>query len=94
MAREPISTGPEPARIASEPAFTPSGLPFRVPQASIAEPLRGEAPASVEENEDDRSPEEIRKIMGSFQMGTQRGRSEAAKLHRSGTHSADEESNQ
>jgi signal transduction histidine kinase len=94
VSREPLATGPERTRIASEPAFTPSGLPFRVPQANIAAPLRGEAPVPVEDDEDDRSPEEIRKIMGSFQMGTQRGRSEAAKLQRSGTRSADEESNQ
>jgi hypothetical protein len=63
------------------PAFTPSGLPFRVPQASLAPSLACEPPtvagdADVEE----RSPEEIRRIMGSFQMGTRKGRSEATKL--------------
>ncbi|WP_246239039.1 nitrate- and nitrite sensing domain-containing protein [Acrocarpospora corrugata] len=62
-------------------SFTPSGLPFRVPQASITPSLR-ERPAEgpQEEDEDDRSPEDIRKIMGSYQSGTRRGRSEAARL--------------
>ncbi|MFF3665016.1 sensor histidine kinase [Microtetraspora malaysiensis] len=65
-----------------EPAFTPSGLPFRVPQASIAPALRDDTPtgAADEDEDDDRSPEEIRKIMGSFQSGTRRGRSDASKL--------------
>ncbi|MFF4773780.1 nitrate- and nitrite sensing domain-containing protein [Microtetraspora fusca] len=64
-----------------EPAFTPSGLPFRVPQASIAPALRDDAQAgAADEDDDDRSPEEIRKIMGSFQSGTRRGRSDASKL--------------
>ncbi|WP_067139984.1 sensor histidine kinase [Microtetraspora malaysiensis] len=65
-----------------EPAFTPSGLPFRVPQASIAPALRDDTPtgAADEDEDDDRSPEEIRKIMGSFQSGTRRGRTDASKL--------------
>ncbi|WP_285704162.1 nitrate- and nitrite sensing domain-containing protein [Microtetraspora sp. NBRC 16547] len=75
----------EPQGSPPEPSFTPSGLPFRVPQASIAPSLRDDAPVStpadaLEEEDDDRSPEEIRKIMGSFQSGTRRGRSEASKL--------------
>nr|WP_239082042.1 nitrate- and nitrite sensing domain-containing protein [Microbispora rosea] len=73
------SGGPE----ASAPSagFTPSGLPFRVPQASLA-PALAEEPRRADEadEEEDRSPEEIRKIMGAFQSGTRRGRSEAAKL--------------
>nr|WP_225312065.1 nitrate- and nitrite sensing domain-containing protein [Microbispora cellulosiformans] len=80
---------PRPAPIAAEPAagpeppaaFTPSGLPFRVPQASLAPALAEEPKGGAEpEDEEDRSPEDIRKIMGSFQSGTRRGRSEAAKL--------------
>jgi signal transduction histidine kinase len=59
-------------------AFTPGGLPFRVPQAHLAPALRTDGPAPVEEPDDDeRSPEEIRKIMGSYQAGTLRGREEA-----------------
>ncbi|GAA4212022.1 sensor histidine kinase [Microbispora amethystogenes] len=80
---------PRPAPIAAEPAagpeppaaFTPSGLPFRVPQASLAPALAEEPKGGAEpEDEEDRSPDDIRKIMGSFQSGTRRGRSEAAKL--------------
>ncbi|WP_062346329.1 sensor histidine kinase [Herbidospora yilanensis] len=61
--------------------FTPSGLPFRVPQASIAPSLRDSVDdlAEPEEEDDERSPEEIMRIMGSFQSGTRRGRSDAAR---------------
>ncbi|MCC5577441.1 nitrate- and nitrite sensing domain-containing protein [Microtetraspora sp. AC03309] len=76
-----LPPGP-PAGSPSEPSYTPSGLPFRVPQASIAPALRDDSPVAAggENDDDDRSPEEIRKIMGSFQSGTRRGRSEASKL--------------
>ncbi|WP_235558408.1 nitrate- and nitrite sensing domain-containing protein [Sphaerimonospora mesophila] len=76
---EPVGT--EVPRPASPASFTPSGLPFRVPQASLAPELAA-GPQSVLDGEDDedRSPEDIRKIMGSFQSGTRKGRSEAAKL--------------
>ncbi|GAB2931947.1 sensor histidine kinase [Nonomuraea fastidiosa] len=62
--------------------FTPSGLPFRVPQANLAPALREEAPTQpdFEEDDDERSPEEIRAMMGSLQSGTRLGRSEAAKM--------------
>ncbi len=62
--------------------FTPSGLPFRVPQANIAAPLRDAADDSAEPEDDDdeRSPEEIMRIMGSFQSGTRRGRTAAREL--------------
>ncbi|WP_239089554.1 sensor histidine kinase [Sphaerimonospora thailandensis] len=86
---EPQRSGPklsEPAgadvpRPESPASFTPSGLPFRVPQASLAPELAAGPPASLaDEDDEDRSPDEIRKIMGSFQSGTRQGRSEAAKL--------------
>ncbi|MCT9933259.1 nitrate- and nitrite sensing domain-containing protein [Planotetraspora sp. A-T 1434] len=70
----------EPASSAPPASFTPSGLPFRVPQASLAPSLAEEPPASADDDEDERSPDDIRKIMGSFQTGTRRGRSEAARL--------------
>ncbi|MDF5752030.1 sensor histidine kinase [Spongiactinospora sp. TRM90649] len=60
-----------------QPSFTPGGLPFRVPQASLAPALRAEPapPEPVSEaDEDERDPEEIRRIMGSYQSGTMRGR--------------------
>ncbi|GLW12398.1 hypothetical protein Misp01_75260 [Microtetraspora sp. NBRC 13810] len=62
-----------------ETAFTPHGLPFRVPQANLVEQLRSDVPDPGKEEpaEDDRSPEEIRRIMGSYQAGTLRGRTAA-----------------
>ena len=67
---------------ASKMEYTPGGLPFRVPQASLAPALRTDGPVRREEPAppDDRSPEEIRRIMGAFQAGTRRGRSDAARL--------------
>ncbi|MEU6412156.1 nitrate- and nitrite sensing domain-containing protein [Microbispora sp. NPDC046933] len=77
----PLSGGAEPDRPAPSAGFTPSGLPFRVPQANLAPALAEEQRNAAEaEDEEDRSPEDIRKIMGSFQSGTRRGRSEAAKM--------------
>ncbi|RCG28178.1 HAMP domain-containing protein [Sphaerisporangium album] len=68
------------------PAFTPSGLPRRVAQAHLAPELRHEpaapAPEPQVDEEDHFSPEELRRLMGSFQSGTERGRSEAAGLPR------------
>ncbi|MEU8246256.1 nitrate- and nitrite sensing domain-containing protein [Nonomuraea sp. NPDC048916] len=81
----PVTREPEPEGESDvKPAeFTPSGLPLRVPQANLAPALREEAPAvqtSDKEDDDERSPEEIRAMMGSLQSGTRLGRSEAAKL--------------
>lgn len=55
---------------------TSSGLPVRVPQASLAPSLRDETSGGEPPAEDDpgRSPEEIRRIVGAFQSGTLRGR--------------------
>jgi signal transduction histidine kinase len=67
------------------PLRTPSGLPFRVPQASLARQLRDTGAAArpaqprPAPRADDRSPEEIRSMLGSYQRGTARGRSEAAR---------------
>ncbi|MEU8177339.1 nitrate- and nitrite sensing domain-containing protein [Microbispora hainanensis] len=72
---------PDPGGPVPSSGFTPSGLPFRVPQANLAPALAEESGNADEaEDEEDRSPEDIRKIMGSFQSGTRRGRSEAAKM--------------
>ncbi|MEV0232933.1 nitrate- and nitrite sensing domain-containing protein [Nonomuraea sp. NPDC050786] len=62
--------------------FTSNGLPLRVPQANLAPALRDETPTQpdYEEDDDERSPEEIRAMMGSLQSGTRLGRSEAAKM--------------
>ncbi|MEU7888471.1 nitrate- and nitrite sensing domain-containing protein [Microbispora bryophytorum] len=77
----PPPGGADPDGSASSAGFTPSGLPFRVPQANLAPALAEESTNGDEaEDQEDRSPDDIRKIMGSFQSGTRRGRSEAAKL--------------
>ncbi|MFI7614558.1 nitrate- and nitrite sensing domain-containing protein [Nonomuraea terrae] len=62
--------------------FTPSGLPLRVPQANLAPALRDDNPTQpdIEEDDDERSPEEIRAMMGSLQSGTRLGRSRAAEM--------------
>ncbi|GLW65875.1 hypothetical protein Arub01_41190 [Actinomadura rubrobrunea] len=89
-------TPPEDQRPVPENASTPSGLPVRVPQANLAPPLREEpAPedAADEEPEDPgRSPEEVLRIMGSYQRGTRRGRDEAARAL--GTRTAEGEDDQ
>ncbi|MGN9788955.1 sensor histidine kinase [Nonomuraea sp. ZG12] len=63
--------------------FTPGGLPLRVPQANLAAALREDGPPTtpdLEDDDDERSPEEIRAMMGSLQSGTRLGRTEAARL--------------
>ncbi|MBP2705551.1 sensor histidine kinase [Microbispora sp. RL4-1S] len=81
----PVPVVPEPPRPAPPASFTPSGLPFRVPQANLAPALADNTADLDEDDEDDRSPEDIRKIMGSFQSGTRKGRSEAARLQNEGS---------
>ncbi|NDU72561.1 histidine kinase, partial [Actinomadura sp. DSM 109109] len=75
---------------------TPSGLPVRVPQANLAEPLRTEEPVVADEPDEQedqgRSPEEIQRIMGSYQRGTQRGRVDAAEAL--GTNASEGEADQ
>ncbi|MEQ4304140.1 nitrate- and nitrite sensing domain-containing protein [Plantactinospora sp. B6F1] len=76
----PPGAGPAPA---SGPASqTPSGLPVRVRQANLAAPLRGEddrtEPEPAEEQAP-RTPEQIRRMMSSYQSGTRRGRSDAGR---------------
>ncbi|MEV4113568.1 nitrate- and nitrite sensing domain-containing protein [Nonomuraea sp. NPDC049695] len=83
----PVEPAPEPETPA-EPEqtpvteFTSNGLPLRVPQANLAPALRDDTPTQpdYEEDDDERSPEEIRAMMGSLQSGTRLGRSEAAKM--------------
>jgi signal transduction histidine kinase len=80
---EPVGTGPvAPAPVTD---YTAQGLPRRVRQANLAEPLRtapAEMPAETPEEPADspggRSPEQLRAMMSSFQRGTRRGRSDAA----------------
>ncbi|MEO3821034.1 nitrate- and nitrite sensing domain-containing protein [Plantactinospora sp. B24E8] len=79
----PASGLGQPAATAGPDAgSTPSGLPIRVRQANLAPALRNSEqqvdPDPVEED-GPRSPEEIRRMMSSYQSGTRRGRSEAAR---------------
>ncbi|MCG5218772.1 nitrate- and nitrite sensing domain-containing protein [Streptosporangium soli] len=81
---DPVQPAREQEPPPDDSAFTPSGLPFRVPQASLAPALRTDGPPPAEEpTEDERSPEEIRRIMGAYQAGTARGREEALGRHAS-----------
>jgi hypothetical protein len=79
----PATTQPEDQPAVPDISTTPSGLPVRVPQANLAEPLRADEPVVADEPEEQedpgRSPAEIKRIMGSYQRGTRRGRSDAAR---------------
>ncbi|GAA2606376.1 nitrate- and nitrite sensing domain-containing protein [Actinomadura fulvescens] len=71
----------EEERPVPEVSNTPGGLPVRVPQANLAPALKTDEPVVAEEPDEvdpGRSPEEIQRIMGSYQRGTVRGRNEAA----------------
>lgn len=82
----PEPTRPEDQPPVSEIPTTPSGLPVRVPQTNLADPLLADdaaeaaAEAAGPQTPDDpgRPPAEIRRIMGSYQRGSRRGRTEAA----------------
>ncbi|RAY15858.1 histidine kinase [Actinomadura craniellae] len=80
---EEITSGTDAPAEPAETETTPSGLPLRVPQASLAPALRTDTPTTTESLEEEepgsRSPEEIRQMFGSYQSGTRRGRSAAAK---------------
>jgi hypothetical protein len=75
----------DPERTPDGVTYTPAGLPWRVRQASLAPPLRAtapsrpDAPAAEPDEAPARGPEEIRRMMASYQTGTLRGRSEAAR---------------
>ncbi|WP_406071436.1 nitrate- and nitrite sensing domain-containing protein [Micromonospora sp. NBC_01638] len=71
--------GPAPAR--AEANRTDSGLPVRVRQANIVPELLDD-PAVAETDDEDvvRPPEQVRRMMSSYQTGTRRGRTDAARL--------------
>ncbi|WP_416903329.1 nitrate- and nitrite sensing domain-containing protein [Micromonospora echinospora] len=73
--------GPTPCPV-EEPPRTESGLPMRVRQANLAPELRDEAPAvdTPDDDEGVRPPEQVRRMMSSYQTGTRRGRTDAARL--------------
>ncbi|MEV1329930.1 nitrate- and nitrite sensing domain-containing protein [Micromonospora costi] len=72
--------GPLPAR--TQAASTDSGLPVRVRQANIVPELRDDpTTGGADENDDTvRPPEQVRRMMSSYQTGTRRGRTDAARL--------------
>ncbi|MFP3968681.1 nitrate- and nitrite sensing domain-containing protein [Actinomadura fulvescens] len=55
---------------------TSGGLPVRVPQASLAPALQTDEPRVVDDAVDLRDPEEVKRIMSSYQRGTQQARQE------------------
>jgi len=58
--------------------LTPSGLPWRVRQASLAAPLREVTPEPEQPSAPaPRTPEQTRSMMSSYQSATRRGRAEA-----------------
>ncbi|WP_067894967.1 sensor histidine kinase [Actinomadura chibensis] len=74
---------PEPDEALVTDSATPGGLPVRVPQASLAAPLKEDPPAPEAPQPDDdadalRSPEEVRRMVRSYQEATRRGRADAA----------------
>jgi hypothetical protein len=77
----PAAPAEPPAPAATEtPRYTPSGLPLRSRQASLAKSLRTNPAPTVDEPGKagpSRTPEEIRKLMTSYQSGTKRARSVA-----------------
>ncbi|MGR6320932.1 nitrate- and nitrite sensing domain-containing protein [Micromonospora soli] len=63
-------------------AKTESGLPVRVRQASLVPELHSD-PSIMDDDQDDdavRQPEQVRRMMSSYQSGTRRGRTDAARL--------------
>ncbi|GIG86316.1 sensor histidine kinase [Plantactinospora endophytica] len=85
--RPQVAPGPPPpetgsGRATGTASLTPSGLPVRVRQANLAAPLRdGDARAEPEPADEPapRTPEQIRRMMSSYQSGTRRGRADAAR---------------
>ncbi|MFF3868662.1 nitrate- and nitrite sensing domain-containing protein [Micromonospora sp. NPDC001898] len=67
---------------ASPAQATGSGLPVRVRQANIVPELREDPSAQQGDDDEDtiRPPEQVRRMMSSYQTGTLRGRTDAARL--------------
>ncbi|MER7420812.1 nitrate- and nitrite sensing domain-containing protein [Micromonospora peucetia] len=82
-------TGPGPTAIGGPAptarevtAHTGAGLPVRVRQASIVPELRDDPAAGDSDGDEEvaRPPEQVRRMMSSYQTGTRRGRTDAARL--------------
>ena len=72
----------EPGTEAETAPVTDAGLPVRVRQASLAPELRHDQTEAEDDAADDtaRAPEQVRRMMSSYQSGTRRGRTDAARL--------------
>ncbi|GIJ77513.1 Histidine kinase-, DNA gyrase B-, and HSP90-like ATPase [Micromonospora phaseoli] len=79
-AGRPLAEPGDPVVAEAELTRTESGLPVRVRQASLAPALRDEPESMAERDEVIREPEQVRRMMNSYQTGTRRGRSDAARL--------------
>ncbi|MFE9960274.1 nitrate- and nitrite sensing domain-containing protein [Micromonospora sp. NPDC005299] len=90
VALTPVEARPADARPAGDAAAdgaaaarTDGGLPVRVRQANLAPELRHDQSAADDDGDDDdtvRPPEQVRRMMSSYQSGTRRGRTDAARL--------------
>ncbi|MFJ8830613.1 nitrate- and nitrite sensing domain-containing protein [Micromonospora aurantiaca] len=77
------SSATEPETEAETAPITDAGLPVRVRQASLVPELRHDQNAADDDAADDdtaRAPEQVRRMMSSYQSGTRRGRTDAARL--------------
>lgn len=75
-----VTAGEGVHRADEAPARTPSGLPWRVRQASLPRQLRDDSAAEAEPaapEESVRDPEVVRRMMRAYQRGTQLGRSDS-----------------
>ncbi|MEG3637236.1 sensor histidine kinase [Micromonospora palythoicola] len=86
VTEEPVKSTPSvkqrPGPAAGHTEHTEHGLPMRVRQANIARQLRESSPGQTQPPDDEagRSPDDIRRMMSSYQSGTRRGRDDAARL--------------
>jgi signal transduction histidine kinase len=77
---EPTGSLDRPASMTDGPETTPSGLPFRVRQASLAAGLREADPPEDPASDQARSPEQVRQMLASYQQASRRGRADADRL--------------
>lgn len=78
----PPPPAPEPVATPPTAGLTRSGLPRRVPGASLAPGIGSTPPPGGTEEQPEtgysRSPDEVRSMLSSFRSGLERGRHEAA----------------
>ncbi|MFC4150365.1 nitrate- and nitrite sensing domain-containing protein [Micromonospora mangrovi] len=77
---QPAVPAATPPTGSADPQRTDSGLPVRVRQASLVPELRDETSDPDADDDATRPPEQVRRMMASYQSGTRRGRTDAARL--------------